>query len=109
MSPPAAQCVSRPLATTRRRSALSKQYIHRHIVVNQTPPEEKKTSTKTGESALPGHLAAEEGDEVAGSDSFVPKDKKDDKQLLYAIDLLNGARKDAAYLGTGRTSSAMAN
>ncbi|MBO6633368.1 S41 family peptidase [Parvibaculum sp.] len=79
------------------------------IVVNQTPPEEKKTSTKTGESALPGHLAAEEGDEVAGSDSFVPKDKKDDKQLLYAIDLLNGARKDAAYLGTGRTSSAMAN
>ena len=79
------------------------------IVVNQTPPEEKKTSTKTGESALPGHLAAEEGDEVAGSDSFVPKDKKDDKQLLYAIDLLNGARKDAAYLGMGRTSSAMAN
>lgn len=79
------------------------------IVVNQTPPEERKTSTKTGESALPGHLAAEEGDEVAGSDSFVPKDKKDDKQLLYAIDLLNGARKDAAYLGTGRTSSAMAN
>lgn len=79
------------------------------IVVNQTPPEERKTSSKTGESALPGHLAAEEGDEIAGSDSFVPKDKKDDKQLLYAIDLLNGARKDAAYLGAGRTSSAMAN
>ena len=79
------------------------------IVVNQTPPEEKKSSAKTGESALPGHLAAEEGDEIAGSDSFVPKDKKDDKQLLYAIDLLNGARKDAAYLGAGRTSSAMAN
>ncbi len=79
------------------------------IVVNQTPPEEKKTSTKTGESALPGQLAAEEGDEVAGADSFVPKEKKNDKQLLYAIDLLNGARKDEAYLGTGRTSSAMAN
>ncbi|HCX66179.1 S41 family peptidase [Parvibaculum sp.] len=80
------------------------------ILVSQTEPEEKKRSTLTGESALPGHLAAEEGDEMAGSDSFVPKDKSEDKQLLYAIDLLNGARKDAAYLGAGRTTaSAMAN
>ena len=47
---------------------------------------------------------------MAGSDSFVPKDKSEDKQLLYAIDLLNGARKDAAFLGAGRTTaSAMAN
>lgn len=79
------------------------------IVVGQTEPEEKKRTTTTGESALPGHLAAEEGDEMAGSDSFVPADKKDDKQLLYAIDLLNGARKDAAFLRSGTTSSAMAN
>ncbi|WP_370867278.1 S41 family peptidase [Parvibaculum sp.] len=80
------------------------------IIVQQTAPEEKKKkASAVGESALPGHLAAEEGDEMAGSDSFVPADKKDDKQLLYAIDLLNGARKDAAYLGGGRTSSAMAN
>ncbi|MEQ8266949.1 MAG: S41 family peptidase [Parvibaculum sp.] len=80
------------------------------IIVAQKEPEEgKKVSSTIGESALPGHLAAEEGDELAGSDSFVPKDKKDDKQLLYAIDLLNGTRKDAAYLGSGRTSSAMAN
>jgi len=89
--------------------SIQAQGLDPDLVVTQTPPEETQTSTKTGESALPGHLAAEEGDEVAGSDSFVPKDKKDDKQLLYAIDLLNGARKDAAYLGTGRTSSAMAN
>ncbi len=45
---------------------------------------------------------------MAGSDNFVPADKKDDKQLLYAIDLLNGVKQDAAFLG-GRTSSAMAN
>ena len=79
------------------------------IVVGQTEPEEKKRTTTTGESALPGHLAAEEGDEMAGSDSFVPADKKDDKQLLYAIDLLNGARKDTAFQRNGTTSSAMAN
>ncbi|PKP77025.1 MAG: peptidase S41 [Alphaproteobacteria bacterium HGW-Alphaproteobacteria-3] len=79
------------------------------IVVTQTAPEEKKQINRTGESALPGHLAAEEGDEMAGSDSFVPKDKSEDKQLLYAIDLLNGARKDSAFLGAGSTSSAMAN
>jgi carboxyl-terminal processing protease len=79
------------------------------IVVTQTEPEEKKQTGRTGESALPGHLAAEDGDEMAGSDSFVPKERSEDKQLLYAIDLLNGARKDSAFLGAGSTSSAMAN
>jgi carboxyl-terminal processing protease len=78
------------------------------IVVAQTPPEDKKRPAGIGESSLPGHLSADDGDEMAGSDNFVPADKKDDKQLLYAIDLLNGTKQDAAFLG-GRTSSAMAN
>lgn len=78
------------------------------IVVTQTPPEDKKRPSGIGESSLPGHLSADDGDEMAGSDNFVPADKKDDKQLLYAIDLLNGVKQDAAFLG-GRTSSAMAN
>jgi carboxyl-terminal processing protease len=78
------------------------------IVVHQTDPDERKKAAGIGESSLPGHLASDDGEEVAGSDSFVPKDKADDKQLLYAIDLLNGVRQDAAFLG-GRTSSAMAN
>lgn len=52
----------------------------------------------TGEAELPGHLAVEDGStEVAGSDSYVPAEKKDDKQLLYAIDLLNGVKKNAAF------------
>ena len=78
------------------------------IVVNQSAPEEEKKTSRIGESSLPGHLASDDGEEVAGSDSFVPKDKAEDKQLLYAIDLLNGVRQDAAFLG-GHTSSAMAN
>ncbi len=79
------------------------------IVVSQEDPEgKKKRQMVTGEAELPGHLAAEKGDEQAGSDSFVPADKKDDKQLLYAIDLMNGIRKDAAYLG-GMKKAAMAN
>ena len=73
---------------------------HTHIPVGRrTPP-------PTGEAELPGHLAAEDGaKEVAGSDSFVPADKKDDKQLLYAIDLLNGVRKDAAFKATSTASA----
>ncbi|MEX2249363.1 MAG: S41 family peptidase [Parvibaculum sp.] len=86
--------------------------IEPDIIVLQTDPDETKDETKKartiGESALPGHLAAEEGDEQGGSDSFVPQDKAEDKQLLYAIDLMNGVRKDAAFIG-GTTSSAMAN
>ena len=78
------------------------------IVVNQSAPEDRKKISKTGESSLPGHLASDDGEEVSGSDSFVPKDKAEDKQLLYAIDLLNGVRQDAAFLG-GYKPSAMAN
>ncbi|MDO8288298.1 MAG: S41 family peptidase [Parvibaculum sp.] len=76
--------------------------IEPDIIVEQTDPtsKAKKKMQITGEAELPGHLAAEKGSaEVAGSDSFVPTDKKDDKQLLYAIDLLNGVRKNAAFKG----------
>jgi carboxyl-terminal processing protease len=60
----------------------------------------------TGEAELPGHLTPEDGStEVAGSDSYVPADKKDDKQLLYAIDLLNGVRKNAAFQSAATTGA----
>jgi carboxyl-terminal processing protease len=78
------------------------------IVVNQTDPDKSGKSAAIGESSLPGHLSSDDGEEVAGSDNFVPQDKAEDKQLLYAIDLLNGVRQDAAFID-GRTSSAMAN
>ncbi|HMM15230.1 MAG TPA: S41 family peptidase [Parvibaculum sp.] len=80
--------------------------IEPDIQVEQSGDQKKKKLLITGEAELPGHLAAEDGaKEVAGSDSFVPADKKDDKQLLYAIDLLNGVRKDAAFKATSTASA----
>lgn len=69
------------------------QGIKPDIEVLQTDPEAKKRRLVSGEADLPGHLAAEDGTEAAGSDSFVPTEKKDDTQLLYAIDVLNGVKK----------------
>ncbi len=75
-------------------------------VEQNTDPKLKKRTLVTGEAELPGHLAAEDGaKEIAGSDSYVPADKKDDKQLLYAIDLLNGVRKDAAFKSASSASA----
>ena len=82
--------------------------IEPDIIVEQNPdPKSKKRMMITGEAELPGHLAVEEGStEVAGSDSYVPADKKDDKQLLYAIDLLNGVKKNAAFKSSSTTAQA---
>ncbi len=69
------------------------------IEVLQEVPEEVKAraSTETkGESSLRGHLKAE-GDEAAGSQSYVPPETKDDKALNAAFELLRGARTDAAF------------
>ena len=82
--------------------------IEPDILVEMTDPasKAKKKMQITGEAELPGHLAAEAGaSEVAGSDSFVPTDKKDDKQLLYAIDLLNGVKKNAAFKAASATDA----
>jgi carboxyl-terminal processing protease len=43
-----------------------------------------------GEASLRGHLKSENGEEKAGSSSYVPRDKENDKQLQAAIDLLHG-------------------
>jgi carboxyl-terminal processing protease len=82
--------------------------IEPDIIVKQDENSKiKKRTMITGEAELPGHLAPEDGSkEIAGSDSYVPADKKDDKQLLYAIDLLNGVRKNAAFNGNGATAEA---
>jgi carboxyl-terminal processing protease len=68
------------------------------IEVLQDVPEEMKTrqvETK-GESSLRGHLKAE-GDEQGGSQSYVPKDEKDDKALKMALDLLRGVQSNPAF------------
>jgi carboxyl-terminal processing protease len=63
------------------------------IVIEQDIPEDIKAAldrSDRGEASLRGHLKSEDGEEQTGSSSYVPKDKKDDKQLQAAIDLLHG-------------------
>jgi len=64
--------------------------IEPDIIVLQADEDGKGGGRVTGEASLRGHLNSESGEEKSGSSSFVPADKKDDTQLLYAIDLLNG-------------------
>jgi carboxyl-terminal processing protease len=67
-------------------------------VLQEVPDEVKKTaSTETkGESSLRGHLKAE-GEEQAGSQSYVPPEAKDDKALQMAFELLRGTKTNAAF------------
>jgi carboxyl-terminal processing protease len=48
------------------------------------------------ESSLPGHLKAE-GDEQNGSQSYIPKDAKDDKALQTALALIRGTESNPAF------------
>ncbi len=65
-------------------------------VQQDIPPELKdKIVDNKGEAALKGHLKAGEGEEQSGSSSYVPNDPKKDTQLIAAIDLLHGVKKDA--------------
>jgi carboxyl-terminal processing protease len=68
------------------------------IEVLQEVPEEVKAQSAEieGESSLRGHLKGE-GDEEAGSQSYVPPDEKDDKALAMALDLLRGTRSNPAF------------
>ena len=60
-------------------------------------PEEFNPLTDTrGEASLRGHLKAE-GDEQAGSQSYIPPDPKDDKALHTALDLIRRTQKNSAY------------
>jgi carboxyl-terminal processing protease len=63
------------------------------IVIEQELPEDMKADADRslrGEASLRGHLKGESGEEASGSSSYVPPDKKDDKQLQAAIDFLHG-------------------
>ena len=69
------------------------------IEVLQDVPEEVKARISgdiKGESSLRGHLKAAEGDEKAGSQSYIPTDTKDDKALNKALELLRGTMANAA-------------
>ena len=67
------------------------------IEVLQEVPEEVKGRTETkGESSLRGHLKAD-GEEQAGSQSYVPPEPKDDRALKTALDLLRGVTVNSAF------------
>jgi carboxyl-terminal processing protease len=67
-------------------------------VVQEIPAELKdKLTDNKGEASLKGHLKSGDGkDEQSGSASYVPNDATKDTQLIAALDLLRGVKKDAA-------------
>jgi carboxyl-terminal processing protease len=78
------------------------------IEVLQEVPEEVKAKISgeiKGESSLKGHLKAAEGEEQAGSQSYVPAEAKDDKALNAAYDLLRGTMVNSAFPPSGKSAS----
>jgi len=67
------------------------------IEVLQEVPEDLKARTDTkGEASLRGHLKAS-GKEETGSQSYIPPERKDDKALTMAVDLLRGIQVNSAF------------
>jgi carboxyl-terminal processing protease len=69
-------------------------------VLQDVPHGLKTRADSQSEASLPGHLKSE-GDERTGSQSYVPRDAKDDKALKMATDLLHGLKVNA----TGETAA----
>ena len=70
------------------------------IEVLQDAPDDIKAKTDTGaegKASLRGHLKGDDGKEQTGSQSYIPPDKKDDKALALAADLLRGIKVDPAF------------
>jgi carboxyl-terminal processing protease len=75
------------------------------IEVKQEIPEELKGKDDSkGEAGLKGHLKNGD-DEQSGSSAYVPPDRKDDKQLNYAFDLMHGIQSNANFPPQGKTSA----
>ena len=70
------------------------------IEVLQDVPDDIKAKTDTstkGEASLRGHLKGDAGKEQTGSQSYIPPDRKDDKALNMAEDLLRGVKVNSAF------------
>jgi carboxyl-terminal processing protease len=77
--------------------SLQAQGVAPDIEVLQDVPKESAAQAQTrSESSLPGHLKAD-GDEQKGSQSFIPKEAKDDKALQTALALLRGTETNPAF------------
>ena len=69
-----------------------------HRILQVLPDELKKRNIKPrGEASLRGHLKNAGIDkEESGSQSYVPKDRKKDTQLKFALDFLHGIKADTS-------------
>jgi carboxyl-terminal processing protease len=73
-------------------------------VIQDEPKDVQAQDGKFSESSLRGHLKAAQGQEMAGSQAYVPKDPKDDRALQVAEDLLRGKDVDVDALTALGTS-----
>jgi len=77
--------------------SLQAQGIAPDIEVLQDMPKELAAQTQArSESSLPGHLKAE-GEEAKGSQSYIPREAKDDKALQTALALIRGTEANPAF------------
>jgi carboxyl-terminal processing protease len=77
-------------------------------VIQDEPKDLQAQDGKFSESSLRGHLKAAQGQEMGGSQAYVPKDPKDDRALHVAEDLLRGKDVDVdalTALGTSPTGA----
>jgi carboxyl-terminal processing protease len=88
------------------RSIQAKGIVPEIEVLQDVPDELKGRTDTTSEASLRGHLSAE-GQEQTGSQSFVPREEKDDKALHMALDLMRGAQANPAF--PPKSSQAAAN
>ena len=79
------------------------------IEVLQDVPADEQAHDMTSESKLRGHLKGQgEGAEQTGSQSYVPKDPKDDRRCT-ALDLLRGVKTANPADSKGDSSKASPN
>jgi carboxyl-terminal processing protease len=85
--------------------SLQAQGIAPDIEVLQDVPKELAAQAHTrSESNQPGHLKAE-GDEQKGSQSYIPKEAKDDKALQTALALIRGTETNPAFPPTPKQAA----
>jgi carboxyl-terminal processing protease len=85
--------------------SIQAQGIEPDIEVLQDVPKELAAQAQTrSESSLPGHLKAE-GDEQKGSQSYIPKEAKDDKALQTALALIRGTETNPAFPPTPKQAA----
>ncbi len=76
--------------------SIQAQGVMPDVEVIQDVPDELKTRAELkGEASMRGHLAAADGTEQTGSQSYVPPSEKDDKALIAAFNQLRGVTVNA--------------